>query len=225
MSRYLSIALLLATAYPGWATTVNVPDFSFETISITAPGGYAYEPGACGPSLPCFTIPGGYGGWTFANDSGLTHAGSGLNPPGSLPDRSQAAFLAGQHASVSQNFSLVSGQYIVEFYYGSPASGKGNKSKLDVYVDGQRLSQIDVPNNTGWTQYTLSFNLASTGTHTLMIEQGTGGKHLTFIDDVSLESVSQVQAAAVASVPEPAACLLIGGGLLAIGTLLRRRRA
>jgi hypothetical protein len=221
MSRYLPIGLLLAAAYPGWAAMVNVPDFSFETISITAPGGYAYQPGACGPSLPCFTIPGGYEGWTFANDSGLTLAGSVLNPPGSFPAGSQAAFLLGQRASVSQNFNLASGAYILDFYYGSP---KNTKSLLNVYIDGQLDDQINIPKNTGWTQYSLSFNLASTGTHTLKIEQGNGGSHMAFIDDVNLESVIQARAA-VASVPEPGACVLIGGGLLAIGTFLRRRRA
>lgn len=68
------------------------------------------------------TCPGGYTGWTFAGNSGVTRDGSAFQPPPTFPDGSQAAFLQrGGLASVTQNVNgfLSTEAYIIKFSVGS----------------------------------------------------------------------------------------------------------
>jgi hypothetical protein len=61
-----------------------------------------------------------------------------------------------------------------------------------------------------------NFTVASSGAHTLALTNVSNpGDNTSFVDDVSISATAS---------PEPATFVLIGGGLLGLG-LVRRRRA
>ena len=210
---------LLVGATAVQASTLTINDLSFEGPSPDN-GAYGYQP-TIGVPVPLMTFPGLYSGWTFAGGSGVTRASSAFNPPSApFPDGSQAAFLQGVGASVTQSIGGFSGTetYMVQFSVGSRYSNgsyDGNAT-LGVSIDGTEIGQIVLTSSTPWFTYSSPSFTAATGAHSLSIYNLSSGDHTGFVDAVSITGTA-------AAVPEPSTILLAGAGLLSLG-LLRRRR-
>lgn len=221
LRRFLVLAgfCLLPGAMAVQASTLTINDASFEGPSPNN-GAYGYQP-TIGASIPLMTFPGLYDGWTFAGGSGVTRPGSAFNPPSApFPDGSQAAFLQGLGASVTQSVAGFSGaeSYIVQFLVGSRFSSgtyDGNAT-LGVSIDGTEIGQVVLTSSTPWFMYSSPSFTAGTGAHSLAIYNITVGDHTGFVDAVGITG-------SAVAVPEPSTMLFAGVGLLSLG-LLRRRR-
>jgi hypothetical protein len=100
-------------------------------------------------------------------------------------------------------------------------TGGSQTTELDVIWNGTLLTQIiDAPVDT-WTPESFS-GLVATSTSTALEFTGRDDPFILAIDDVAVNATGGGGGSAV---PEPVSLVLIGGGLLGIGTMLRRRRS
>jgi len=160
------------------------------------------------------------GGFETGNLSGWTSSiGSGGGRVGALVNEghsgSFAATMRGlpeipnSQASISQSFDTTAGtQYELSFW--SLVGGRGG-GLLSASLNGARVFE-DRINDSDYVFNTLSFT--ATGARTTLTFTGLGPAG-ALVDDISV----------VAVVPEPAEWGLLTAGLLAVGTVVRRRRA
>ena len=162
---------------------------------------------------------GDFTGWTFNN--GDAQVCSILGPYCVASDGNYAAdFNAGNttpNASISQSFASTAGEaFDLSFEYLS-----GNQT-LDVYVDdggtlGDILTTTASASGNVYTPFTFTFEATSNLTTLTLVDDPSND---TYDNDGLLDAVSVSP-----STPEPASFLLIGGGMLAVSLLVRRRKA
>ena len=209
MKKLAVCAIVMFAANAGWASNLNVSDFSFENYSA---GAFTYSGSFAG------YVP----GWTFTSNAGLGSQGIGgpFNIP-TTPDGTQAAFLQGNGATVSQSVAGFDSSmlYTLNVWVGT-RYGSGcctGDAGVSFFIDGVQIGTTGILTSfTPFNLYTIPFTVATSGPHTLALTNvSLPGDNTSFVDDVSI--------AATAS-PEPATFTVIGGALLALG-LARRRRA
>lgn len=119
---------------------------------------------------------------------------------------------------IEQSFATVAGQdYQLAFSLGTMAGyGRDGTAHIDVTVAGT-LHGYDISNPLGtlvWTQHALNFT--ATSNVTTLRFSNSQNPYLHF---------ANVDAASVATVPEPQVCAMLLAGLGVIGTVVRRRQA
>ena len=224
MIRLIFVSSLLPVAAIASSLSVVNPDFSVPAIPCSLD--YAYQgSGNCSSTVgsnpfPQQNLNGVSGvGWTFANaGDGLTGPDTIFNPPSfSGFPFSQAAFLQGSGADISQSISgfNAGGSYILDFYLGSRFNTitDGNQM-VEVLIDGSLIDTFALTTGTPFTLETVPFIASVTGSETLALEGSAAGDHTAFFSDVSISSV-----------PEPANLTFLTIGLVALGAMARRKRA
>ncbi len=171
-----------------------VADPIFATPAEPAGDGYHYNPAGSGWTfLPA-------GGGTFAGGAGI--AVSDVYP-GELPEPpvgTQAGFLQGPDAVISQDISsFAAGAKYTLTYYEAGRDFAGGANPYEVLVDGQVIVSKRVPQSlTTFDKVSATFSVASAGSHTLSFDAFGNGAFShdgtsdvsTFISDVQLASVS-----------------------------------
>ena len=158
---------------------------------------------------------GDFTGWTVsAGATGVTTAGfDGFNPHSGTYFANLGN--VGCCGSLSQTFSTIAGQTLTLDYF--LAADGGTPSHFEADWNGVAIagSVLDNSASSGYIEHT--FNVVATGSDTLRFLERNDPGYWAF-DDISLNVASD-------RVPEPASLAVLGGGLLALGFSLRRRRA
>ncbi len=100
-----------------------------------------------------------------------------------------------------------------------PGTSDSMPVELDVLWAGTVIATITDLTPSTWVPETFS-GLIPTGTATTLEFTGRDDSGVLAIDDIAANGT----ASGPSTVPEPASLMLIGGGLLGIGTMLRRKR-
>jgi hypothetical protein len=221
--KLLQLTVLILICGTAWANSISItvgnPDFA--TPAVACGSGYAYQQsGGCGASdYPQQDFNGTPGfDWTFgAGGNGLTGSGTAFNPPGfdSL-GFSQAAFLQGDAASVSQLLTGPAGIWTVSFYLGSRYGNgccDGNQT-VEVLLNGQNVGTYSLLNFTPFTLETTLPLALGAGSYMLEFEGTAAGDHTAFVSGVTASD----------QVPEPVSFGLLGAGLIGLGLLRPSRR-
>lgn len=155
----------------------SVADNGFESPSIgSGTLAYVYDPTGTA--------------WTFSGNAGITGNGSGFtmdNP--NAPEGSQAAFLQVGGSSISQQVTLASGTYVLDFSAAQRVAYQSGVQDFEVLVDGNVVGTF-TPASSSYVGYsTASFTLSS-GTHTIEFLglDSAGGDNTALIDNVQLLS-------------------------------------
>ena len=101
-----------------------------------------------------------------------------------------------------------------------PGTSDSMPVELDVLWAGTVIATITDLTPSTWVPETFS-GLIPTGTATTLEFTGRDDAGVLAIDDIAANGT----ASGPSTVPEPASLMLIGGGLLGIGTMLRRKRS
>lgn len=192
------------------AASLTVVNPNFASVVVQCGGGYAYQSymeGNCeGPSVPQQEFDSMVGvGWTFAAlPVNVPPAGDGITDPNtvfSLPSFtglpfSQAVFLQGAGSAVSQIITgfVPGGQYTLSFYLGSryySGSFDGNQT-VEALIDGQVIGTWNLVSYTPFTLQTLTFTVATGGSHILSFVGTTAGDHTAFFSGVTIQTASKL---------------------------------
>jgi PEP-CTERM motif len=228
-SNYLTIKSLLpalailALAGACSADTLNIVDGDFSAVLLVPCGGYAYQAsgGACSdPTVPDQDFNSAPGiGWTFAGGSGLTGPSTAFNPPDFNGLFTLAAFLQGSGSFISQSVDgfVDSEIYTASFYLGSRFNNSPNDGiqTVSVLIDNVLVDQYTLASSTPFALITTDSFSVTTGPHTLTLEGTADGDHTAFVSDISLTG---------SPTPEPATFVLIGGGLIGMWSIGKRKR-
>jgi hypothetical protein len=159
-------------------STVSSTSLVNPSFEIPALGsGYQFSPSAPGV------------GWTFGSGSGIQGNGSawGAAP---APDGTQTAFIQNT-GSISQALNLNAGSYTLSFQAAQrpyECCSAPYVQPIEVMVDGTQVGNMVSPPSTSFTAFSITFTVASSGTHTITFAgtDATGDK-TTFIDAVTLQ--------------------------------------
>jgi hypothetical protein len=228
-SNYLNIKsvfpalAILALAGACSADTLNIVNGDFSAVSVACGGGYDYQAsggacsGAAAPEQDFNSDP--LIGWTFAGGSGLTGPSTAFNPPDFVGLFTQAAFLQGSDSSISQSVSgfVAAETYTASFDLGSRFNNSPNDGNqtVSVLIDGFTVDTYTLSSFTPFALITTDSFAVATGTHTLTLEGTADGDHTAFVSDISLTG---------SPTPEPATFALIGGGLIGMWSIGKRKR-
>ena len=213
----------LSAMAPAMAATVTIANAGFENGTTGRPNGFTF-------GQKFSQLPGSFIGWdTYNGLQGWTVSGGGGNRVevhsnsiwGTDPHTGDYAVSldagTGKNSTITQAVSIAAGTYFLSFWY-SPESAWGPTNavtyNLGKVVNGQVTHGTAGARVGIWTEIKVRFSVASATTMNLSFgasgaADGTGG----LIDDVSI----------VATVPAPAAGLLLLGGLGLLAGLRRRR--
>ena len=128
--------------------------------------------------------------WTFTGSAGLAGNGSAFtvaNP--SAPVGTQVAFIQ-DLGQISQSFALGAGNYKLSFSAAERASSQSSSQALEVLIDGKVVGIFAPGFNSYTTQTTGTFNVATSGTHTIAFVglNPNGGDNTVLIDQVLFAS-------------------------------------
>ena len=213
MRQQLTMFALMTLAASGAAAApLIVSDFSFENYSVGS-GNFQYS------NNPSF-VANYIAGWTFSPGTGITASGSAFQPPTPV-DGNQAGILQGNGSSISQFIGGFDSSFIytLDIWVGTRYGGgccDGNAG-VTFLIDGVQIGTTGVlPSSTPFTEYLVPFTVATSGAHSLeLVNLSNPGDHTAFVDNVAISSQNS---------PEPATCAMIGGALVALGALRRRRK-
>ena len=156
---------------------------------------------------------GNFSGWTVAAGSTAVHSAGfdGYNPHSG--DFFAALGNVGSNGSLSQGITDTGGQTLTLDYF--LAADGGAPSYFEADWNGSLIAGSAITNSpaTGYIGY--SFNVLSTGADTLTFFERNDPSYWA-LDDVSLNVASQV--------PEPWSLFIVGGGLIGMAFMLRRRK-
>jgi len=214
---------LLAFAGTCSADTLNIVNGDFSAVPVACGTGYAYQTfdgGDCsGSTAPEQDFNSASGiGWTF-DGSGITDPATSFNPPDFAGLFTQAAFLQGSDSSISQSVDgfVDTETYTASFYLGSRYNNPptdGNQT-VSVLIDNVLIDQYTLTSYTPFELITTDLFTVAAGSHTLTIEGSTDNDHTAFVSDISLTG---------SPTPEPASFVLIGGGLIGLWSIGKRKR-
>jgi hypothetical protein len=199
------LLLSLCTLAVSAQASIIIGNPSFETPSLGA-GGYSYN--TAGAT------------WIFSNHSGEAATGSPWFS-GSPPDGTQAAFLqnlvgdAAGSDSISQTLGLNIGT-LYQFSFFAALRPGFQAAPFAVFLDSNNLGTF-TPLSTTFASFTTTGVIATSTTMTLSFF--AMGSSVNDIDSI-IDNVG-VQASAV---PEPGSFVLLGGGLLALGSMFKLKR-
>lgn len=126
------------------------------------------------------------------------------------------------NSSMFQTVNFTPGFYALSFYY-RPRTGTTNDNGIQVRVGANTLNVSETTGTqNGWALKTMNFSIQSAGNQDVIFEAtGIANQLGGFVDTVSL--VKDRDIPTNENVPEPGTYALVGGALLGVG-LLRRKR-
>ena len=160
----------VVSALPPPGTVVN-PSFEIPALGTS----YQYSPAAAGI------------GWSFAGGSGIQGNNSawGAAP---APGGTQTAFIQGT-GSIAQTVTLSAGSYTLSFQAARRTCCVApNVQPVKITVDGTQVGGLISPASTGFSLVSITFSVASTGTHTIAFAGTDPSDKTTFIDEVALSA-------------------------------------
>jgi PEP-CTERM motif len=203
MKKTLLFLGICALAVSAQASLIINP--SFEIPSLGA-GNYSYNTSGAT--------------WVFANHSGEAATGSPWFS-GSPPDGTQAAFLqnlvgdAAGSDSISQSLGLSIGT-LYQFTVSAALRPGYNADPFTVFLDSNNLGTF-TPLSTTFATFTTAPVTATSATMTLsFVAAGASPNDITsVIDNVGVLTPA---------IPEPGSFVLLGAGLLALGSMFKLKR-
>ena len=215
---------LIALAGTCSADTLDIINGDFSAVPVACGSGYAYQTfevnGSCsGPTAPEQDFNSDPAiGWTF-DGSGITVPATAFNPPDFGGLFTQAAFLQGSDSSISQSVDgfVDTETYTASFYLGSRYNDPPNDGNqtVSVLIDNVLVDQYTLTSYTPFELITTDSFTVSSGSHTLTLEGSTDGDHTAFVSDIFLTG---------SAAPEPTTFVLIGGGLIGLWSVGKRKR-
>jgi hypothetical protein len=230
-SRFRTITLNIKNTFPALAIlalagtcsagTINVVNGNFSAVPVACGGDYAYQAsgGDCtaGPLQDFNSNP--QIGWTFAGGSGLTGPNTAFIPPNFEFGITQAAFLQDSDSSISQSVSgfVDSETYTASFYLSSRYNGEpyDGAQTVEVLIDNVLVDEYTLTSYSPFALTTTDPFTVTGDSHTLTIEGTADGDHTAFVSDVTLTG---------SPTPEPSTFLMIGGGLIGLWSIGKRKR-
>jgi hypothetical protein len=157
---------------------------SFEIPALGS--GYEYDPTEAGV------------GWTFVNSSGIQGNGSawGAAP---APAGTQTALIQ-RTSSIAQTISLNAGSYTLSFQVAQRAP---YVQPISVTVDGSQIGSLVSPASTSFALVSIPFSVATSAAHTIAFTGTDPDDKTTFIDAVTLATISTASTTTLASSLNP----------------------
>jgi hypothetical protein len=162
------------------APPASLVNGGFEIPALAA-GTYQYNPAGSGI------------GWTFSPNSGVQRNGSAWGAS-SAPEGVQTAYVQST-GTISQTLTLAAGTYTLAFKAAQRACCVApNVQPVKVTVDGAQIGSLVSPASTSFAPFSIVFNVASSGSHTLGFTGTDASDKTTFLDAVVLSPGNVVPA-------------------------------
>ena len=212
-SALLAIAAAAAFAMPAHANLLTNGGFEAAGPNLAGAGSYCYL--GRGDALECGSVPSWSGAFQIiASNSGPWHNPSAI---AGWNGAAQGTRIAGvQNSSyLQQTLNLNAGSYTLTWLDSNRSNNGYSGNSYDVRLDNTTLATFVTSVGDAWAGNSLTFDIATSGSHTLRL-QGlrTTGDGTSFIDNLAL-------VAAPGRVPEPASLGLVA---LALAGLAASRR-
>jgi hypothetical protein len=210
----LAAAAVLATlAAPAQANLLSNASFEAAGPNLSGAGSYCYL--GIGDYRECGSVP----GWAGRMEVIASNSGPWHNPSAIAGwNASQGARIAGvqNNSFLEQTLALSAGSYTLTWLDSNRSSNRYSGNSYDVRLDNTVLATYQTSVGDAWAANSLSFNVATTGSHTLRL-QGlrTTGDGTSFVDMLSLAAVPS-------QVPEPASIGLVALALAGLAASRRR---
>jgi hypothetical protein len=181
----------IVASYGGDSGNTTSTSTTLSQVVNPVPGSTLINPSFEVPALGSSFLydPSGAGvGWTFSPSSGIQGNGSAWGAA-AAPSGTQTAFIQNT-STISQALSLNAGNYTLAFKAAQrPCCLTPNTQPIKVTIDGVQIGGLITPASTNFSSFSLSFSVASSGTHTLGFAGTIANTNATFIDAVTLTAV------------------------------------